>query len=665
MINQKDLETLVEMMAQSRRLVAIMFTDMVGYTALGQRNESLSIVLVDEQRKLVRSLLNRHYGREVKTIGDAFLIEFPSALDAARCAYDIQRVIREFNVSLDEDRRLHLRIGIHLGDVIASAGDISGDAVNVASRIQTMAEDGGVCVTRQVYDHIHNKFEVPLASIGEHPLKNVSSHIELYRMVMPWEEKASGTRVTHAVPQFDKRRIAILPFANLSPDSKDEYFADGMTEELISTISKVSGLRVVSRTSILGYKNTTKKLGDIARELSVGSLIEGSIRKAGNRVRVTVQLIDANTDEHLWSNNYDRELDDIFAIQSEISEQVARALQVKLGESERDRVSREKTSNMNAYQNYLLAKQQLLTGSEESIKIAISLFERAVKADPLFAEAYDGLARSYEHLGHNSLMPWKEAYETSKRMVEEALKIDGNLAEAHATLGFLLLVNDWNLSEAAREFKTAIELDPSNAFAHRRYARCFAAQGNLDSAVVEAETALELDPLNPSSYSECGMMYWLSRRDVEAFQVWRKEKELFSNSDYIYFFLILALLGDGKSEQAGLELSHTSQKFLKEPLGMFLQGMLFAYQGRRGDALGIANELQKLFENGHSCGDLLAGIYAGLGDFDEFFKWAREAVRLKNWELYVLKNYGRFFPKINADERWPALLAEAGLSSEN
>ena len=648
-------------MAQTRRLAAIMFTDMVGYTALGQRDESLSLALVEEQRKLIRSLLDRHNGREVKTIGDAFLIEFPSALDAARCAYGIQRAIREYNVQLSDERKLHLRVGIHLGDVVESGGDISGDAVNVASRIQPMAEDGGVCITRQVYDHVHNKLEIPLSNIGSRVLKNVSSPVELYKMVMPWEEQ--GLSKSAAVsPKFDRKRIAILPFSSLSPDSKDEYFADGLTEELISTISKVSGIRVVSRTSVIGYKNGTKKLSEIAGELSVGSLIEGSVRKAGNRIRVTVQLIDANTDEHLWSNSYDRELDDIFAIQSEISEQVARALRVRLRESERDRVSRGKTTNMSAYQNYLLGKQLLLKESEESTKRAISLFELAVRLDPQFAEAYDGLARAYELLGHHSHIPWNNSYEISKRMVEKALEIDGDLAEAHATLGFLFLVHEWNLTEAEKEFKRAIDLDPSNASAHRRYARCFAAQGKLDDAVAEAETALELDPLNQLNYSECGLMYWLNGRDKEAFEVWDREKELFSDSDYVYFFPSLALLRDGKQAEAELELSHLSQRFLEEPLGIFLRGMLFANQGRREEALAAAQKLQKLVESGHSCCDLLAAVYAGLGDADEFFRWAREAVRLKNWELYVLKNHDRFLPKLSSDDRWPALLAEAGLS---
>src|SRR5215472_12757610 len=202
-----------------------MFTDMVGYTALGQRNESLSLILVDEQRKLIRPILSRHGGREVKTIGDAFFVEFPSALEAVRCAYDVQRAAREFNISLAEEKRVHLRVGVHLGDVVESNGDISGDAVNVASRIEPLADDGGVCLTRQIYDHVQNKFDLPLKSIGPKSLKNVTAPVEVYKMEMPWEVESEPPPTN-----LEKTRIAVLPFSNLSSDPEEGYFADGMTE---------------------------------------------------------------------------------------------------------------------------------------------------------------------------------------------------------------------------------------------------------------------------------------------------------------------------------------------------------------------------------------------------------------------------------------------------
>ena len=242
-----------------------MFTDIVGYTALGQRDESLSLAVVEAQQKLVRPVIARHEGREVKTIGDAFLVEFSSAIEAVRCAYDIQRSVREFNLALESGKRLHLRVGIHLGEVVEKDGDILGDAVNVASRVQTFAEDGGVCLTQQVYDQVHNKLELPLASIGRKSLKNVNAPLEIYKMVMPW---ADGK--TTPSTQLDKKRIAVLPLLNMSADPEDQYFADGMTEELISTLSRLKGLTVIARTSVMRYKGTSLPIGEICRELKAG-----------------------------------------------------------------------------------------------------------------------------------------------------------------------------------------------------------------------------------------------------------------------------------------------------------------------------------------------------------------------------------------------------------
>jgi len=315
-----------------------MYTDMVGYTALGQRDESLSLALVDEQRKLLRPIFNRHNGKEIKTMGDAFLVEFPSALDAVRCAYDIQRATREFNFSVSAEKGIHLRTGLHLGDVVESQGDISGDAVNVASRIEALAEDGGVCLTRQVYDHVAGKFELQMTSLGLKPLRNVSSPIEVFKIDMPWERSAIAEG-----PTFPANRIAILPFASFSLDPNDGFLADGMTDEIISTVSGIGGLSVISRTSVTGYKGTTKKVEEIGRELKVGSILEGSFKKAGNRIRVTAQLIDVAGDRHLWAQSYDRELNDVLAVQSDVAKQVADALKVRLLPNEKSALEKKAT----------------------------------------------------------------------------------------------------------------------------------------------------------------------------------------------------------------------------------------------------------------------------------------------------------------------------------
>ncbi len=280
-----------------------MFTDMVGYTTLSQRNESLALDLLEEQKRMVRALLSRYGGREIKTIGDSFMVEFASALEAVRCATRIQEVFFERNTKSPQEKKIQLRIGIHIGDVEHKHGDVYGDAVNIASRMEPLSGPGGICISEQVYYQIQNKAEFPIIRLGKQALKNIQLPMDVYRIVLPWEKE------THAEDEsLEKRRIAVLPLVNMTADPNDEYFADGMTEELISTISGISGLTVLSRTSIMQYKGARKNIVDIGKELNAGTILEGSVRKAGNRVRITVQLVDSPEDRHLWAQSYDREL---------------------------------------------------------------------------------------------------------------------------------------------------------------------------------------------------------------------------------------------------------------------------------------------------------------------------------------------------------------------
>ena len=272
-----------------RRLAAIMFTDMVGYTALTQADESRAMELLERHNSIVRPYFANFHGREVKTIGDSFLVEFESALDALRCAVEVQSHLHDYNRTAGAGWKIALRVGVHLGDVIHRGGDVFGDAVNISSRIEPLADPEGICISRQVYDQVRNKFDLPLASLGEKTLKNVSVPAEVFKVMMPWD-----TRREPGAPEA--RRVAVLPFSNLSPDPADEYFADGMTEEIISTVSRIEGAEVISRTSVMQYKKSPKPIRQISSELEAGTVLEGSIRKAGNRLRVNVQMIDAARD---------------------------------------------------------------------------------------------------------------------------------------------------------------------------------------------------------------------------------------------------------------------------------------------------------------------------------------------------------------------------------
>ncbi|HKW04315.1 MAG TPA: adenylate/guanylate cyclase domain-containing protein, partial [Nitrososphaerales archaeon] len=445
-----------------RRLAAIMFTDMIGYTSLGQRNESLSLALVEEQRKLIRSIFPRHHGREVKTIGDAFLIELPSALDAIRCALDVQRATREFNVTLHEDKRIHIRIGLHLGDVVESEGDIAGDAVNVASRIESLAEDAGVCLTRQIYDQVNGKFELPLLSLGSMQLKNLNAPIEVFKIKMPWDSGTNG------VTSYDRKRIAILPLANISADANDEYFADGLTEELIDALSQIKGLEVIARTSVMSYKNKEKRISEIGKDLSVGSIVEGSVRKAGNKIRVSVDLIDANSDIRLWSSRYDKDLDDIFAIQSDIASRVGGSVLATLQVASPNLVKKD-TEDMVAYTSFLKGRELLQMTNESALREALSHFENAIDRDPSFTRAYVGIAEAYHNLSHHGYIPFRTAVDNARAFLAKALEKDNDSAEAHSTLSYTEIMED-NLGKAKSEALLAMRINPNLADAYANLA---------------------------------------------------------------------------------------------------------------------------------------------------------------------------------------------------
>jgi len=633
-----------------------MFTDMVGYTALGQKDESLALALVEEQRKVIRPILARHNGREVKTIGDGFLVEFPSGLESARCAYDIQRAVREFNLSLPDERRLHLRIGIHLGDVVDTEGDISGDAVNVASRIEPLAEDGGVCVTQQVYDQVHNKLELPLEALGPKPLKNAGT-LEVYKMVMPWGSREKGEAQRR---ELDKRRIAILPFTNISPDPKDEYFADGMTEELIATMSKVSGLKVIARTSVMTYKGSQKKVTEIAEELGVGSIIEGSVRKAGDRLRITGQLIDTMSGDHLWAESFDRNLKDVFAIQSEISETVAEALKVKLLSEERSQITGRQTENPEAFTLYLKGRAQWNLRTEDGVNKAIKFFEEALARDPQYTLALVGLADCYSILGVYCYRRPNAVFPRAKELALRALALDDKLAEAHAGLSETMTHYYFDWVKAESELKKAVELNPNYSQAHAWLGSCLlAAKGRLDEALVENRKAEDLDPRSALIASEVGRVLYFSRRFDDAIEQYGKALKLDPN-----FVLAHKGLADAYSQkslfpealaeiQRAVELSKGSLFVLDDA------GYVYAVSGKRAEATKVLNQLEELSGEMYIPEYGRAAIYAGLGDHDSALRWLSKAYEERCFLTWL--KVEPVFESLHGDPEFDSLLGKMGL----
>ena len=625
-----------------------MFTDMVGYTALGQRNEQLSLALVEEQRKLIRPLLVRHYGREIKTIGDAFLVEFSSALEAVRCAYEIQRVIREANFSLPEDRRLHLRIGVHLGDVVESEGDISGDAVNVASRIEPLAEDGGVCITSQVYDNVKHKVDLNLSSIGPRMLKNVAEPIEVYKMVMPWE----GAGVT-SQERADKKRIAVLPFTNLSSDPEEGYFADGMTEELITSLSGVRQLTVIARTSVMKYKGSQKTASDVGKELNVGSLLEGSVRKAGSRVRITAQLIDTLTEGHMWAQNYDRQLEDIFAIQSEIAEKVAGELKIRLVEEERRVIEQKPTENTEAYTYYLRGKRLLGERTEPAFREALELFEKAIDLDPLFAKAYAGVAECHTYLTMDGYEAYERAAPKAELAAKKAITLNPDLAEAHATLANVDFLED-NLVRAEAEARRAIELNPSLPDAHDVLSDLALMKGNVDDGVKAMEAAYRLNPIVPRIIGRLGRIYFNTGRESEALRHWEKTAQLAPADTFRSLTEYYLLKGENEKAKEyfakAVEVEPTSR------WDMWMRGFMAAWMGDKKGAQDAIKDIEAKWFGATNLNDI-AFVYYAMGDFDSYFAYINRATD-QHTLRYSYVMYNPLFAKARGDPRYKELMSK-------
>lgn len=603
-----------------RRLAAIMFTDTVGFTGLGQSNESLMMQLLDEQSRMVRPIFGKHRGREIKTTGDGFLVEFASALEAVRCAIDVQTTLDAENKGRTDERRIIVRIGIHIGDVIHRGSDVAGDAVNVASRIEPLASPGGISVSGQVYESVVNKVDCSFESVGIPTLKNVSTPVEVFNVVGLGKKSAPSTQARGARPED---RIAVLPMANISNGKDDEFFADGMTEELIASVSKTRGLRVIARTSVMRYKGTDKPVWQIGKELGVGSVLEGSVRKVGEKVRISVQLVDSMNEEPKWSQTYDRELRDIFAVQSDISQKVAEALRTTfLG----DRPGGPSpTSSPEAYVNYLRGRQAWNRRTEEGMRQAIVFFEKALALDPEYAKAYSGLADSYATLALLEFAAPREVYPKAKEAVEKALAIDPELAEAHTSIGLIRFQYDWDWKGAEEEFREAIRLNPSYAPAHHYFADYLKAMGRFDEALAEIGKAKELDPLNLAINTGVGHVLYLSRKYDIAIEQYKRAVDLDPGFMPTHIWFGRPYLEKGMYDEAIRELETAVKLSGEGTLALAMLGHGFASAGRVEDAMGVLSKLEERSKTSYVPSYWIAVVYNGLRDRENVNAWMKRA----------------------------------------
>src|SRR6266576_2725750 len=519
-----------------------MFTDMVGYSALSQRDSKLALELLEEHRALLREIFPRFHGTEIKTIGDAFLVEFNSALEAAQCAIAIQRALAKRDADAPAERQIQVRIGIHIGDVVHREGDVYGDGVNIASRIEALADAGGICVSMDVERQIRNALEARFEKFGTADLKNISLPMDLFRIVLPWEtgakaevgmprtskkspilipaaallaiallagwwwtQRSSKNRqvvTAQALPAApanapDPKSVAVLPFVNLSDDKGSEYFSDGVSEELLTVLQKIPGMHVAARTSAFSFKGKNATAQEIGQKLGVAYLVDGSVRKSGDAVRIAARLARADSGQELWSENFTRNLKDVFAVQSELAETIVAQVRGQLtggaaGSADKEKIQAEEkggTKNVEAHELYLQGRFHENRHSDKSTREALTAYQHAVELDPRFARAWAGVARTHTWIAGFATEGGQKVFDahlaSARDAVARALAIEPDLPDALYARAWLETNFDFNWSAATQTVSKAMALAPADP-------NMLIAAANLETALGNTDRAIEI-----------------------------------------------------------------------------------------------------------------------------------------------------------------------------
>jgi adenylate cyclase len=600
-----------------RKLSAILSADVEGYSRLMAHDEVATVQTLTAYREVMTGLIEQHRGRVVDSPGDNLLAEFSSVVDAVQCAVAVQKELQARNAELPEDRRMEFRIGINLGDVIEEGERIYGDGVNIAARLEALADPGGICISKTAFDQIETKLPLGYEYLGDQTVKNIPKPVGAYRVVMeprvtvvekeeekkpiffrgrravftgviaavvvviavvlwrfyltspqPTVEPASVDKMVFPLP--DKPSIAVLPFTNLSGDPEQEYFSDGITEEIITALSKVPKLFVIARNSTFTYKGKPVKVKQVAEELGVKYVLEGGVRKAADQVRITAQLINALSGHHLWAERYDRNLSDIFAVQDEITKKIITAMQVKLTEGEQARAVAKGTNNLEAYLKCLQAYEYFNRLNPESNALAKQLAEEAIALDPEYAWPYHVLARSYlldVWLG-TSKSP-KQSMGKAMGLLQKAIVLDDTLAEAHGTLGFLYSMtrqHDKGIAEAEK----AVALNPNSAESHYRLGKTLSFASRWEESIPEYKKAIRLNPIPPQSHLwSLGLSCAFTGKYEEAIE-WCEKAVRQEPDDLLARIMMTAVYSwSGREEEARAEASEVlriNPKFSLEKL---------------------------------------------------------------------------------------------------
>ena len=629
-------------MPQTRQLAAIMFTDIVGYTALMGTDEEKAFDLLRKNRQVQRPIIQKYNGRWIKEMGDGVLASFSNVTEAVLCAGSIQQA------STDVDN-LHLRIGIHLGDIVFENDDVFGDGVNIASRLMAHAQAGSICISESVHSNVFNKKGITTSFLREELLKNVKDPVRIYEAnvdALIISELKYGTihssqpdSALETVRKAPEKSIAVLPFVNMSNDTEQEYFSDGITEEILNSLAHVKDLKVAGRTSSFHYKGKNIDLRKIGTQLNVHHVLEGSVRKQGNKLRITAQLINVENGFNIWSERYDREMDDIFAIQDEIAFAITEKLKVILLEKEKAIINKNPTENHEAYDLYLKGRFYFNKRGLGIIK-GLEYFQLALEKDPAFALAYTGMADAYCILALYCIMPPHQAMSKARQYAEKAIELNASLVEPHTALAFISTFYDWNWSEAEKRFQQVFEINPNYAPAHYWYSYYLSfVVGKNDESINEARKAVEiLEPLVAISHHVLAMTYINAGMFEEGVQASKTTIELDTTSYPGYRDLGLSLAGLHKYPEAIEALSTAVKLSSRQGLPLVELAWVYSLADKIAEAQKIMDELVLRSQTEFISGFFLCCVAYYSKNYDKSIEYLELAFEQRDCTLIGMKS---------------------------
>jgi len=598
-----------------RKLVAIMFTDMVGYTALMREDETNAKRIRDKHRSVLRVEVSKFNGQILQFYGDGTLSIFSSAIEAARAAIQIQ-------LAFQQDPKIPVRIGLHLGDIVHDEDGVYGDGVNVASRVESLAVSGSILVSDKIFDELKGHPDLPAVPLGVFELKNVDKPARIYALkkpglVVPAPDQISG------LAQLQEKRIAVLPLANLSGDPGNEYLSDGLAEELINALVKVSGLQVTSRTSSFAFREKQLDIREIGKALEVDYLLEGSLRVAGNRIRITGQLINAVTGYHLWSETFTGEMEDIFEFQDEISKKIANSLKAALSLADKERTIYESiTTNVVAYNHYLKGVYYYNKFKPTAVTKSIGHLNKAIQADPDYALAYAKLADAYTMLGSVGFMPADQALSHAAEYSRKAVEKDQNLVEGCLAVASMKAFLEWDFDGAFQALQHALSLQPASADVHYLMSLYNLVMLDFRESLIEIKLANKLDPLSPSISRAVADIYYFTGQYEQAIEQYDATLKIDQSYSPAVEFKAWAFLMKGEIDVA-IELFQSldsSQYLLK------VDAQLGYAYGRKGDLATAGNYLKRMQENPDTKAMDLATIHMGMGDSQHAIRELKKAL---------------------------------------